>query len=500
MPEKYILSLDQGTTSSRAVVFDHNGEIASVAQKEFKQYYPKPGWVEHDAGEIWSSQVAVVAEAISRIGINGKYLAGIGITNQRETTVVWDRETGKPVYNAIVWQDRRTSNYCEHLKKEGWTDKIQEKTGLVIDAYFSGTKVKWILDNVEGAREKAEVGKLAFGTIDSWLIWNLTRGDQHITDVSNASRTMLYNIREMKWDDELLGLMGIPRNMLPQVTASSGELGYTRTTIFAHSIPIGGIAGDQQAALFGQQCTAQGMAKNTYGTGCFLLMNTGEQPIKSNNNLLTTIGWKIGDTVHYALEGSIFIAGAAVQWLRDEMGLIQSAPEVETLAKTVDDNGGVYFVPALAGLGAPHWDQYARGAIVGLTRGANKGHLARAALEGIAFQTMDVINAMEADSGIKIKELHVDGGASSNNLLMQFQSEAIDCPVVRPKQIETTALGAAYLAGLAVGYWKDMNELHKQWQQEKVFKPVMDKGQIGQYRRKWQKAVQKAKDWMDGDD
>ncbi|MEF8810551.1 MAG: glycerol kinase GlpK, partial [Bacteroidales bacterium] len=413
MPEKYILSLDQGTTSSRAVVFDHNGEIASVAQKEFKQYYPKPGWVEHDAGEIWSSQVAVVAEAISRIGINGKYLAGIGITNQRETTVVWDRETGKPVYNAIVWQDRRTSNYCEHLKKEGWTDKIQEKTGLVIDAYFSGTKVKWILDNVEGAREKAEAGKLAFGTIDSWLIWNLTRGDQHITDVSNASRTMLYNIREMKWDDELLGLMGIPRNMLPQVTASSGELGYTRTTIFAHSIPIGGIAGDQQAALFGQQCTAQGMAKNTYGTGCFLLMNTGEQPIKSNNNLLTTIGWKIGDTVHYALEGSIFIAGAAVQWLRDEMGLIQSAPEVETLAKTVDDNGGVYFVPALAGLGAPHWDQYARGAIVGLTRGANKGHLARAALEGIAFQTMDVINAMEADSGIKIIELHVDGGASS---------------------------------------------------------------------------------------
>ncbi len=500
MPEKYILSLDQGTTSSRAVVFDHNGEIASVAQKEFKQYYPKPGWVEHDAGEIWSSQVAVVAEAISRIGINGKYLAGIGITNQRETTVVWDRETGKPVYNAIVWQDRRTSNYCEHLKKEGWTDKIQEKTGLVIDAYFSGTKVKWILDNVEGAREKAEAGKLAFGTIDSWLIWNLTRGDQHITDVSNASRTMLYNIREMKWDDELLGLMGIPRNMLPQVTASSGELGYTRTTIFAHSIPIGGIAGDQQAALFGQQCTAQGMAKNTYGTGCFLLMNTGEQPIKSNNNLLTTIGWQIGDTVHYALEGSIFIAGAAVQWLRDEMGLIQSAPEVETLAKTVDDNGGVYFVPALAGLGAPHWDQYARGAIVGLTRGANKGHLARAALEGIAFQTMDVINAMEADSGIKIQELHVDGGASSNNLLMQFQSEAIDCPVVRPKQIETTALGAAYLAGLAVGYWKDMNELHKQWQQEKVFKPVMDKVKIGQYRRKWQKAVQKAKDWMDGDD
>lgn len=500
MPEKYILSLDQGTTSSRAIVFDHNGAIASVAQKEFKQYYPRPGWVEHDAGEIWSSQVAVVAEAISRIGINGKNLAGIGITNQRETTVVWDRETGKPVCNAIVWQDRRTSNYCEQLKKEGWTDKIQEKTGLVIDAYFSGTKVKWILDNVEGVREKAEAGKLAFGTIDSWLIWNLTRGDQHITDVSNASRTMLYNIREMKWDDELLGLMGIPKNMLPEVTASSGDLGHTRTTIFAHSIPIGGIAGDQQAALFGQQCTAQGMAKNTYGTGCFLLMNTGEKPIKSNNNLLTTIAWKIGDQVHYALEGSIFIAGAAVQWLRDELGIIQSAPEVESIAKTVDDNGGVYFVPALSGLGAPHWDQYARGAIVGLTRGTNKGHLGRAALEGIAFQTMDVINAMEADSGIKIKELHVDGGASSNNLLMQFQSEAISCPVVRPKQIETTALGAAYLAGLAVGYWKDMNECQEQWQEDKIFEPVMDEERIGKYRRKWQKAVQKAKNWMDEDE
>lgn len=500
MPEKYILSLDQGTTSSRAIVFDHNGGIASVAQKEFKQYYPRPGWVEHDASEIWSSQVAVVAEAISRIGINGKNLAGIGITNQRETTVVWDRETGKPVYNAIVWQDRRTANYCEQLKKEGWIKKIQEKTGLVIDAYFSGTKVKWILDNVEGVREKAEAGKLAFGTVDSWLIWNLTRGDQHITDVSNASRTMLYNIREMKWDDELLELMGIPKSMLPEVTASSGALGHTRTTIFAHSIPIGGIAGDQQAALFGQQCTAQGMAKNTYGTGCFLLMNTGENPIKSDNNLLTTIAWKIGDKVQYALEGSIFIAGAAVQWLRDELGIIQSAPEIETLAKTVDNNGGVYFVPALAGLGAPHWDQYARGAIVGLTRGANKGHLGRAALEGIAFQTMDVINAMEADSGIKIKELHVDGGASANSLLMQFQSEAIGCPVVRPKQVETTALGAAYLAGLAVGYWKDMNELHEQWQQDKIFKPAMDKEQIGRYRRKWEKAVQKARNWIDGDD
>lgn len=500
MSEKYILSLDQGTTSSRAIIFNHRGEIVSVAQKEFTQHYPKPGWVEHDASEIWSSQAAVVAEAISKIGINGKNLAGIGIANQRETTIVWDRETGKPVYNAIVWQDRRTSRYCEQLKNEGWVEKIQEKTGLIIDAYFSGTKVKWILDNVEGAREKAEAGKLAFGTVDSWLIWNLTRGDQHITDVSNASRTLLYNIRDMKWDDELLGLMGIPKNMLPEVTASSGDLGHTRTTIFAHSIPIGGIAGDQQAALFGQQCTAQGMAKNTYGTGCFLLMNTGEKPIKSNNNLLTTVAWKIGDKVHYALEGSIFIAGAAIQWLRDELGIIQSAPEVEDLAKTVDDNGGVYFVPALSGLGAPHWDQYARGAIVGLTRGNNKGHLGRAALEGIAFQTMDVINAMEADSGIKIKELHVDGGASANGLLMQFQSEAIGCPVVRPKQVETTALGAAYLAGLAVGYWKDMNELHEQWQQDKVFKPVMDGAKISKYRRKWQKAVQKAKDWIDEDD
>lgn len=497
MKEKYILAFDQGTTSSRAIVFDHKGEIASVAQKEFTQYYPKPGWVEHDANEIWSSQAAVVAEAISKIGINGKYLAGIGITNQRETTIVWDKETGNPVHNAIVWQDRRTARYCDQLKEQGWTDAIQEKTGLVIDAYFSGTKIKWILDNVEGAREKAEAGKLAFGTVDSWLVWKLTQGDRHITDATNASRTMLYNIREMKWDDELLELMNIPKSMLPEVVPSSGKLGETRTTIFAHSIPIGGIAGDQQAALFGQQCTTPGMAKNTYGTGCFLLMNTGEKPIKSDNNLLTTVAWQIGDKVTYALEGSIFIAGAAVQWLRDEIGLIRSAPEIEGLAKTVSDNGGVYFVPALSGLGAPHWDQYARGTLVGITRGVNKGHLARATLEGIAFQTMDVLNAMEADSGIEIKELRVDGGASANGLLMQFQSEALGSPVIRPRQVETTALGAAYLAGLSVGYWKDTNELHEQWQKEQSFEPEMPLAQIEGYRKKWQKAVTKAKDWTE---
>ena len=494
---KYILALDQGTTSSRAIVFDHNGEIASVAQKEFQQHYPRSGWVEHDATEIWSSQASVVAEAISKIGINGKYISGIGITNQRETTIVWDKETGTPVYNAIVWQDRRTAKYCDTLKNEGWADTIQYKTGLVIDAYFSGTKIKWILDNVEGAREKAKAGKLAFGTVDTWLVWKLTQGERHITDVSNASRTMLYNIREMKWDDDLLELMDIPKNMLPEVTASSDKLGETKTTIFAHSIPIGGIAGDQQAALFGQQCTIKGMAKNTYGTGGFLLMNTGEKPIKSNNNLLTTIAWKIGDKVTYALEGSIFIAGAAVQWLRDEMGLIRDASEVEELANTVQDNGGVYFVPALFGLGAPYWDQYARGTIVGLTRGNTKGHLARATLEGIAFQTMDVLKAMEADSGISIKELRADGGASGNDLLMQFQAEALSSPVVRPKQVETTALGAAYLAGLAVGYWKDTEELQKQWQEDKSFKPVMEENQITFYRKKWMKAVERAKKWAD---
>ena len=498
--EKFILSFDQGTTSSRAIVFNHKGEIKSVAQKEFEQIFPKPGWVEHDPNEIWSSQAAVAAEAITKIGINGLNIAAIGITNQRETTIVWDRETGEPVYNAIVWQDRRTAKYCDKLKEEGLVDKIREKTGLVIDAYFSGTKVKWILDNVEGAREKAEAGKLAFGTVDSWLIWKLTRAEKHVTDVTNASRTLLYNIHDCCWDKELLDIFDIPESILPDVKASSEVVGYTKTTIFAHEIPIAGIAGDQQAALFGQQCTQPGMAKNTYGTGCFMLMNTGEKAITSNNNLLTTIAWGVDGKINYALEGSIFIAGAAVQWLRDQIGLIATAPEIEKLANTVEDNGGVYFVPALTGLGAPHWDQYARGAIMGITRGTNNGHFARATLEGIAFQVMDILKSMEADSGIEIKELRVDGGAAANNLLLQFQSETLQSPVIRPKQLETTALGAAYLAGLAVGYWSSLDELQSQWAKDKVFSPEREPLTMQKTIRKWQKALARAKDWEDEDD
>ncbi len=498
--EKFILSFDQGTTSSRAIVFDHEGSIRSVAQKEFEQIFPKPGWVEHNPKEIWSSQAAVAAEAITKIGINGLNVAAIGITNQRETTIIWDRETGEPVYNAIVWQDRRTAKYCDTLKEQGYQDMIREKTGLVIDAYFSGTKVKWILDNVEGARERAEAGKLAFGTVDSWLIWKLTQGEKHVTDVTNASRTLLYNIKECQWDKEMLELLNIPESILPEVKASSEIVGHTKTTLFAHEIPIAGIAGDQQAALFGQQCIHPGMAKNTYGTGCFMLMNTGTKAIISKNNLLTTIAWKINGEVNYALEGSIFIAGAAVQWLRDQLGLIKSAPEIEALAKTVEDNGGVYFVPALSGLGAPHWDQYARGAIVGLTRGASRGHFARATLEGIAFQAMDVLKSMEADSGIPIKELRVDGGAAANNLLMQFQSETLQSPVIRPKQIETTALGAAYLAGLAVGYWETLEELHSQWQKDQTFVPAIPAEDMARSIRKWGKALTKAQAWVDEDD
>lgn len=498
--EKYILSFDQGTTSSRAIVFNHKGEILSLAQKEFEQIFPKPGWVEHNPNEIWASQAAVAAEAISKIGINGKDIAAIGITNQRETTIVWDKETGQPVYNAIVWQDRRTAKMCDGLKDKGYGNLIQDKTGLVIDAYFSGTKVKWILDNVEGAREKAEAGKLAFGTVDSWLVWKLTRGGRHITDVTNASRTMFYNIKTMSWDDELLEILTIPRSMLPEVVPSSGNLGTTKTTIFAHAIPIGGIAGDQQSALFGQQCIHAGMAKNTYGTGCFMLMNTGELPITSKNNLVTTVAWQIGDKVNYALEGSIFIAGAVVQWLRDLLGMIKTAPEIEELARTVTDNGGVYFVPALTGLGAPHWDQYARGIIVGLTRGTSKGHIARAALEGIAFQAMDVLKSMEVDSGMEVTELRVDGGAAANNLLLQFQAETLNSPVIRPKQIETTALGAAYLAGLAVGYWKDLNELQKQWQKDQTFKPQMKQEDVEKMRYKWNRALEKSKAWIDDKD
>ena len=467
--DKYILALDQGTSSSRAIVFDHEGHIRSTAQMEFTQYFPKPGWVEHNPMEIWSSEAAVIAEAISRIGIGGKEIAAIGITNQRETTIVWDAETGEPVYNAIVWQDRRTSEYCDSLRDH--TDFIRSKTGLIIDAYFSGTKIKWILDNVPGAREKANEGKLRFGTVDSWLVWQLTRGSVHVTDVTNASRTMLFNIHTLEWDKELLELFGIPLSMMPAVKSSSEVYGCTKTTIFAHEVPIGGIAGDQQAALFGQMCTTPGSVKNTYGTGCFLLMNTGEKPILSKNNLLTTIAWKIGDKVNYALEGSIFVGGSVVQWLRDGLGIIRSSGEIEALASTVPDNGGVYFVPALTGMGAPYWDQYAHGVICGITRGTTAAHIARAALEGIAFQTMDIVGAMERDAGVRLAELKVDGGASRNNLMMQFQADILGSSVVRPEVTETTALGACYLAGLAVGYWGSLEEVKSQWKAERVFSP-----------------------------
>lgn len=497
--EKYILSFDQGTTSSRAIIYNHEGDAVASAQKEFEQIFPKPGWVEHNPNEIWSSQASVAAEAITKKGINGKDIAAIGITNQRETAIVWDRETGEPVYNAIVWQDRRTSRYCDELKAQGMEPMIRQKTGLVIDAYFAGTKVKWILDNVEGARDKAEQGKLAFGTVDSWLVWKLTRGERHISDVSNASRTLLFNINTLKWDQELLDLFTIPRSMLPEVTPSSGNLGSTKTTIFAHPVTIGGIAGDQQAALFGQQCVHPGLAKSTYGTGSFVLMNTGEKPMTSKNNLITTIAWKIGDRTNYALEGSIFIAGAVVQWLRDQMGIIRSSSDVEALAASVEDNGGVYFVPALTGLGAPYWDQYARGTMVGLTRGTNKGHIARAALEGIAYQTMDVINAMKSDAGIDMPELRVDGGAAANNLLMQFQSEVLNSPVVRPKVLETTALGAAYLAGLAVGFWQDLDDLSQHWKKDQTFSPQADQEKIKQMIQSWWSALDRSKSWINSD-
>ena len=442
-----------------------------AAQKEFTQHFPKPGWVEHDPKEIWSSEASVIAEAITALGINGKDIAGIGITNQRETTIVWDAETGEPVYNAIVWQDRRTSAFCDQLKAQGLVDRIREKTGLIIDAYFSGTKIRWILDNVPGARARARAGKLRFGTVDSWLIWNLTRGEVHVTDVSNASRTMLFNINTLSWDEELLELLDVPASMMPSVRSSSEVYGHTKTTIFAHEVPIAGIAGDQQAALFGQMCTVPGSVKNTYGTGCFLLMNTGDKPILSKNNLLTTVAWKIGETVNYALEGSIFVGGSVVQWLRDGLGIIKSSSEVEALAASVPDNGGVYFVPALTGMGAPYWDQYAHGTICGLTRGTTAAHIARAALEGIAFQTMDIVAAMERDAGVKLSELKVDGGASRNNLMMQFQADILGASVIRPQVTETTALGACYLAGLAVGFWGSLDEVKRQWQAERIFLP-----------------------------
>ena len=467
--DQFILALDQGTSSSRAIVFDHEGRIVSTAQMEFTQYFPQPGWVEHNPMEIWSSEAAVIAEAITKVGLNGLNIAGIGITNQRETTIVWDAETGEPVYNAIVWQDRRTSAFCDSLRDK--TDFIREKTGLIIDAYFSGTKIRWILDHVPGAREKAEKGQLRFGTVDSWLVWQLTRGEVHVTDVSNASRTMLFNINTLEWDDELLALLGIPRSMMPAVKSSSEVYGHTKTTLFAHPVPIAGIAGDQQAALFGQMCTREGSVKNTYGTGCFLLMNTGTRPILSKNNLLTTVAWKIGDTVNYALEGSIFVGGSVVQWLRDGLGIIRSSSEVEALAASVPDNGGVYFVPALTGLGAPYWDQYAHGTLCGITRGTTAAHIARAALEGIAFQTMDIVGAMERDAGVRLSELKVDGGASRNNLMMQFQADILGTDVIRPVVTETTAMGAAYLAGLAVGYWQSLEEIRLQWKAERVFSP-----------------------------
>lgn len=495
MAKRFVLAIDQGTTSSRAIIFDHSGEIAAIAQKEFKQHFPNQGWVEHDPVEIWKTQAGVVAEAITECGADGKNIAGIGITNQRETTVVWDRETGKPVYNAIVWQDRRTSGYCDRLKSEGWIEKVKEKTGLIIDSYFSGTKIHWILENVDGAREKADQGKLVFGTIDTWLVWNFTKGETHVTDVTNASRTMLYNIREHKWDKELLDLMGIPESMLPDVKSSSEIYAHTKTTIFAHEVPIAGIAGDQQAALFGQMCLQPGMLKNTYGTGSFIMFNTGQEAVESKNNLLTTIGYGYEGKTIYALEGSIFIAGAVVQWLRDGLGIIKSSSEIESLALTEKDNGGVYLVPAFAGLGAPHWDQQARGSIFGLTRGATAGHIARAALEGIAYQVKDVLAAMEADSGIDIEELRVDGGATVNDTLMQFQSDILQIPLVRPKVLETTALGAAYLAGLGVGFWTSTNEIQSQWQEEMRFEPKMGKDEARELLYKWGKAVEKSKRW-----
>ncbi len=489
--EKYILSLDQGTTSSRAIVFDHEGNICSVAQHEFPQIFPQPGWVEHDPHQIWGSQASVIAEAISQIGINGKDIAAIGITNQRETTIVWDADTCEPIYNAIVWQDRRTSEYCDSLREAGYADMIREKTGLIIDAYFSATKIKWILDHVPGARDRANAGKLRFGTVDCWLIACLTRFKVHATDVTNAARTMLFNINTLEWDKDLLRLFDIPESMLPEVKPSSGIMGYTTTTLFAHELPVAGVAGDQQAALFGQMCVKPGAVKNTYGTGCFLLMNSGDKPIVSKNRLLSTIAWKIGDKVTYALEGSIFVGGSVVQWLRDGLCCINSSSQVEELAASVPGTDGVYFVPALTGLGAPYWDQYARGLICGISRGTTAAHIARAALEGIAFQVYDIVKAMELDSGLGITELKVDGGASRNNLLMQFQSDILSTDVQRPRVTETTALGAAYLAGLAVGYWKDIDEINAQWQIERTFRPEADPQLVASKLSGWKDAVER---------
>ncbi len=497
MENKLILALDQGTTSSRAVLFNHKGEIVGLSQKNFKQLFPKPGWVEHDPDEIWSSQISVATDVIAKAGITGEKIAGIGITNQRETTIVWDRETGHPIYNAIVWQDRRTANYCRELTRQGYAKIIKEKTGLVLDAYFSGTKIKWILNNVHGAKEKAKAGKLCFGTVDTWLVWKLTRGKMFITDVSNASRTLLYNIHTMQWDDTLLELFAIPKAMLPEVKSSSEVYAKTATTLFASKIPIAGIAGDQQAALFGQLCTKSGMIKNTYGTGCFLLMNTGSEAVNSDNKLLTTIAWEINGKTTYALEGSVFVGGAAVQWIRDGVGIIDISDDVNHLAGTVVDTGGVYFVPALTGMGAPYWDQYARGMLIGITRGTTKAHIARATLEGIAFQVYDIVKAMEADAKKKSIEIRVDGGASASDILMQIQADLFGFKIIRPKNLETTALGAAYLAGLAVGYWDSLEAIQSHWEVDTIFEPKADKKDVEGRLHFWHKAVKRAQNWVE---
>lgn len=497
---KYIMALDAGTTSNRCILFNEKGEICSMAQKEFTQHFPKPGWVEHDAGEIWATQLQVAREAISRIGAKPEEIAAIGITNQRETTIVWDKHTGKPVCHAIVWQCRRTAEYCDSLKERGLTDKFREKTGLVIDAYFSATKVKWILDHVEGAREWAERGDLLFGTVETWLIWKLTKGKVHVTDYSNASRTMLFNINTLQWDEEILRELDIPRSMLPEAKPSSCIYGYADASFFGGEIPIAGAAGDQQAALFGQTCFHAGEAKNTYGTGCFLLMNTGEKPVFSKNGLVTTIAWGIDGKVNYALEGSIFVAGAAIQWLRDELRLIDSASMTEYMAQNVEDSNGCYVVPAFTGLGAPYWDQYARGTIVGLTRGVNKDHIVRATLESLAYQVNDVLEAMKADSGIELSALKVDGGASANNFLMQTQADISSAPVNRPKCVETTAMGAAYLAGLAVGYWNSPEEVVKNWAIDQIFMPKIEAGKREKMLRGWKRAVRYAFGWAKDED
>ena len=491
----FVLALDQGTTSSRAIVFDPAGNIRAVAQREFRQIFPRAGWVEHDPQEIWESQHAAATDVLQKARLSANDVAAIGITNQRETAIVWDRRTGQPIHNAIVWQDRRTSGFCDQLKREGHQPLVQRKTGLVIDAYFSGSKVRWLLDNVPGARDRAQRGELAFGTVDSWLLWKLTGGAVHVTDVSNASRTMLYNIHARQWDDELLNLLRVPRAMLPQVRSSSEVYGQTAAGVFARPLPIAGIAGDQQAALFGQTCFSRGLAKNTYGTGCFMLMNIGDEPAASKHQLLTTVAWEIGGRTEYALEGSVFIGGAVVQWLRDGLAIVKSAGEIEALAHSVPDSGGVYIVPAFAGLGAPHWDQYARGTITGITRGTTGAHFARAALESIAFQVADVLDVMRQDSGIQIEELRVDGGAAANNLLLQFQADLLGVPVVRPRITETTALGAAYLAGLAVGYWKDRDDVKAKWAVERRFEPQLGRDDVAHRRGRWREALSRSRDW-----